>query len=129
MCHDNCFFDIEEKRIRTEICENTDLIFGNPVDNEIQRQPYIIYKQNLLTGQAKELAKENGVNPESILPDDNFYNSYASDKYLDSGNDYTSVYNKFWKQDGEVYFTRSNDYKSTVGNTERCGKEKKVCVA
>ena len=101
-----CFFDIEEKRIRTEICENTDLIFGNPVDNEIQRQPYIIYKQNLLTGQAREMAKENGVNPDTILPDDNFYNSYASDKYLDSGNDYTSVYNKFWKQDGEVYFTR-----------------------
>lgn len=78
--------------IRTEIIKNTDIFFGNPATNEVERQPYIIIRQRLLLSEARELAKNNGCDPEEIMPD----NEVGEDE--DINKQYVTVLTKYFKQ-------------------------------
>lgn len=98
------YYNIDSKVIDTEIVNNTDLIFGNPIEQEIQKQPYLIHRQRMLLNQARELAEANDGNPDEITADNDTY--FDNENERDLGNDYTTVYNKFWKQNGMVWCTR-----------------------
>lgn len=56
--------------IRTEIIENTRILFGNPNDRRVQSQPWIIVMRRMRVDDAKERAKEyGGTDVEGIRPD------------------------------------------------------------
>lgn len=55
--------------IRTEIVENTRVYFGNPNEKDVQSQPYIIIQMRWELDRVKDLAKENGFDPEQIKAD------------------------------------------------------------
>ena len=46
--------------------DNTNILFGNPFDHDIQKQPYVIVMQRLYTDQVKEMAKAEGLDDEYI---------------------------------------------------------------
>lgn len=50
--------------IRTQIYENTNCLFGNPVESDPQKQPYIIMVQRVYIDDAIALAVENGMSEE-----------------------------------------------------------------
>ncbi len=62
-----------DRRVFSQIIDGCQVFFGNELECELQRQPYIILQERLLTEQIKEEAKKNGL-PEGeidkILPDD-----------------------------------------------------------
>lgn len=46
--------------IRTEILQNTQVMFGNPNSRDVQSQPYIIIERRMMVDEAKKYARENG---------------------------------------------------------------------
>lgn len=57
-------------RIENQLVDMTNVYFGNPYSNIIQKQPYIIIALRQFVGQVKEEARELGVsNVEDITPD------------------------------------------------------------
>lgn len=55
--------------IRTEVLQNTQVMFGNPNVRSVQSQPYILIERRMLLDDAKERAKRYGGNADLILPD------------------------------------------------------------
>lgn len=56
--------------IRTEIVDNTRVIFGNPTDKRVQNQPYIIIASRAMCREVMNRAKDNGITEWSqIRPD------------------------------------------------------------
>lgn len=45
--------------IRTEVLQNTQVLFGNPNDREVQSQPYILIERRMLVEDAREIARRN----------------------------------------------------------------------
>lgn len=69
--------------IRTEIIENTRVLFGNPNDRRVQNQPWIIVVRRERVDDVKERAKDNNVkNVDDIRPDSDDTNS-RMDSYTD----------------------------------------------
>ena len=46
--------------IRTEVLQNTQVLFGNPNCRDVQSQPYILIERRMLVDEAQEYARENG---------------------------------------------------------------------
>lgn len=59
----------EKGGIRLELLENTRVLFGNPTSRDVQSQPWIIVEMRKLVSEAKEMAKQNGNDPDQIQPD------------------------------------------------------------
>jgi hypothetical protein len=55
-----------EGRIRATIVDNTNVLFGNPHDHEVEPQPYILLPLRLLVDDVKREAKQNGVPQDDI---------------------------------------------------------------
>ena len=55
--------------IFTEAIQNTRVFFGNANDRHVESQPYIIISRRAFIGDAKRQARENGINPDNVLPD------------------------------------------------------------
>lgn len=104
---DCCFynwFDVEaetdgiyEGQIRTDVIDNTNVVFGDPSENDPQKQPYIIVVYRALTENVKEEAKENGMGGdgiESIVPDNDCIYMNEEKNY---DKNYTTVLLKMWK--------------------------------
>lgn len=89
--------------IQTEIVSNTNIYFGNPIEQEIENQPYVIIKQRVLLDDAKEISEANGYNPEDVKADDD-ENRMFEDRQ--NNQEYVTVFNKFWKENGRVWITR-----------------------
>lgn len=105
------YYDLEEDSgvkenpgaIQTEIFSNTDIYFGNPVEQEIQKQPYVILKQRLMLDTARDLAKANGCPAEQIKADDEVEKMFEK---IQPQDEYVTVLNKFWKEKGTVWHCR-----------------------
>ena len=54
--------DVED----VQIIHNTDILFGNESEPNIQRQPYIIIQERRSVEEVKEMARQNGVSEEEI---------------------------------------------------------------
>lgn len=89
--------------IKSEIVDNTSVIFGNPCESDVQKQPYILIAYRRLLGDVRDEAVENGVDPETIVPDDCPYYS-GSERDLEQS--YVTVILKMWKENGTVKMTK-----------------------
>lgn len=71
--------------ICTEVIENTRVIFGNPNDRRVQKQPYIIIWKRRPVAEVKEYAKENGASGGAIanIKPDKDDNNSLMDSYVD----------------------------------------------
>ena len=59
--------------IRTEVVENTRVLFGNPNSRDVQSQPYIIIYRREFVDEVKDYAEDHGAKSEAIeniVPDD-----------------------------------------------------------
>lgn len=73
-----CWFDADANagegkkgRIRTEIAKNTRVFFGNPSDNNVQDQPWIMMERRDMLRSVRKKARDNGsADWDAILPDD-----------------------------------------------------------
>lgn len=86
--------------VEAELIDNTNILFGNPFDADLQAQPYIIVKRRRTVSEVRREAKENNIAEwESIAPD--------SDTQITSDNDNISDDNRvtelirFWKEKNE----------------------------
>ena len=80
--------------IRTEVLQNTQVLFGNPNDRDVQSQPYILIEKRMLLDDAKALAEENGVDPDQITADD----KESGDPHLDQlGGEKVTVLTRLWR--------------------------------
>lgn len=52
--------------IRSEVLQNTQVVFGNPNSRDVQSQPYILIERRMLVDEAKEYAKSNGANEMAV---------------------------------------------------------------
>jgi len=79
--------------ITLELIENTRVLFGNPNERRVQRQPYIMLSQRMLLDDAKEYAKEHDGDPDSVKTDSddvgNYHDGLTDDK--------VTVVTTFWK--------------------------------
>lgn len=91
--------------IKKEILMNTQVLFGNPNNRDVQSQPYIIIERRMLVKDAKRYAKKNGADEETIsriTPD----NKESGNEYVDQlGGDKVTVLLRMWKDEesGEVW--------------------------
>lgn len=117
---DTCMFtnfdaDIETNQdakgdVDLEIIDNTNIIFGNPYSDAVQKQPYILVVQRLFTDQVKDMAESYGVPKDElykIAPDEDLRVTMKTDSNL------TTVITKFWK---EKKTTKKHD---RLTNTDR----------
>lgn len=92
--------------IQTEVISNTNIFFGNPMECEIQKQPYVIVKQRLLLEDVKEIAQKNGCDPNSVVANEDDQNMFSE---RENKQQYATVLNKFWKEDGRVWAIRTTE--------------------
>lgn len=85
--------------IRADVLDNTNVLFGNPTEEDVQEQPYVLLAYRRLTEDVRDEAEANGFPRDSITPDNEEY--YANTEY-DTDNDYTTVILKLWKEKGSV---------------------------
>ena len=85
--------------IRTEVLMNTQVLFGNPNDRDVQSQPYILIERRMLVKEARKRAKKNGVGKDTldlITADD----KEGGDNRLDElGGDKVTVILRLWRDD------------------------------
>ena len=99
-----CYFDADVKTnnitdgvIKAEIIDNTDVYFGNPSVNDVQKQPYILIAMHRLVGSVQAQAPDGVV----ITPDEE--NPLQDEKAIDY--DKVTVIRKLWKQNGTIWVT------------------------
>ena len=54
----------------TEVVENTRVMFGNPHDREVQKQPWILITLRRPVEEVRHMALRNGFDPDEIRPDE-----------------------------------------------------------
>lgn len=85
--------------IRTEVLQNTQVMFGNPNSRDVQSQPYILIERRLLLKDAKRQAKENGLGEAElglIVADD----KEGGDPHLDQlGGDKVTALLRLWRDE------------------------------
>lgn len=85
--------------IRTEVLQNTQVMFGNPNSRDVQSQPYILIERRLLLKDAKRQAKANGLGEAElglIVADD----KEGGDPHLDQlGGDKVTALLRLWRDE------------------------------
>lgn len=83
--------------IRSEVLQNTQVLFGNPNDRDVQAQPYILIERRMLLREAKQYAKEWGADPEAITADE----KEGGNLHLDQlGGEKVTVLLRLWRDQG-----------------------------
>lgn len=91
--------------IKTEVLQNTQVMFGNPNSRDVQSQPYIILERRMLVSEAKEYAREHGASHddiESITADGKESGNVEIDEL---GGDKVTVLLRMWrdKESGTIH--------------------------
>ena len=86
--------------IKTEILENTRVIFGNPNERDPQKQPYLLISKRELVDDVKEEAKKYKAHDGDSIIEDSDETNNRFDGMTD-GKVTTVV--RFWKEDGTVW--------------------------
>lgn len=112
---DGCFYmffdnnaetgQIAKGLVNIDVVDNTNILFGNPYSNEVQRQPYILILQRCTLESVKQEAKLNGMGEDEISrivadSDVNMANE-------DSDSNLVSVIVKLWKENGTVHCVKT----------------------
>lgn len=85
--------------IRTEVLQNTQVIFGNPNSRDVQSQPYILIERRMLLSEAKKYAKRNGASSfdiDSITADSKEAGNIEMDRL---GGEKVTVILRMWKDE------------------------------
>lgn len=102
--------------VRIEIIDPLDIAFANPIEQDVQKQDWIIIRNRVDIDLAKSEC-DNKERRELIKADDIDNSTYSEVKELDKANT-VYVYTKFKKIDNEVYFAKAtkdvliHDYKA-----------------
>lgn len=83
--------------IRTEVLQNTQVLFGNPNSRDVQSQPYIIILRRMLVSEAQRYAREMGAgedNVQAITPDDKETGNISMDQL---GGNKVTVMLRLWR--------------------------------
>ena len=85
--------------IRTEVLQNTQVMFGNPNSRDVQSQPHILIERRMLVSEAKKYAKKNGASQhaiDAIVPDDKESGNLEMDQL---GGEKVTVILRLWKDE------------------------------
>ena len=82
--------------IRTELLENTRVIFGNPNSPRVQEQPWIIISRRERVEDVRDEMKRNGGDPESVRSD----SDGTGDRFESMADGKVTTLVKFWKDKG-----------------------------
>ncbi len=104
------FFDMSKKTgtaavglIGAESIDNTNIFFGNPAEDKVENQPYIIVLMRRDIDEVRKEAIQNGMSEleaeGAIVPDAD--SNMLNEEHLN--NDLVSVLVKYWKEDEHVY--------------------------
>lgn len=90
--------------IKSEIIDNTRVLFGNPNSRDVQKQPYIIIWKRRQVDDVKDEAKANGLSEDeiSLITADTDDNNSRTDSYVDN---VCTVLTKLWrnKETGTIW--------------------------
>lgn len=89
--------------IKSEVIDNTRVLFGNPNSREVQKQPYIIIWKRRSVDDVRDEARKNGLNENdiSLITADTDDNNSRMDSYVD---DKCTVLTKLWRgKDGVIW--------------------------
>ena len=93
--------------IVAELIDSTNICFGNPACDEVQRQPYLILSMRRDVDEVRKEARENGLSAaeaEAIVPDDNEdYLRYR----LNGENDRVTVLLHMRRTENGIAFTKT----------------------
>ena len=82
--------------IRTEVLQNTQVMFGNPNSRDVQSQPYILIERRMLVKDARRRAKANGAEADMIQADE----KESGDPRMDNlGGNKVTVLLRLWRDD------------------------------
>ena len=85
--------------IREDLIDNINIHFGNPEENEVQAQPYILINFRRMVDDVRETAEENGLaDPDIIVADGKEEQDDREEQLQD---DKVTVVRKYWKQKRE----------------------------
>lgn len=83
--------------VKTEVLQNTQVLFGNPNSRDVQSQPYILVERRMLVSEAKKYAKRHGCSDvDSIAADDKTAGDMEMDKL---GGEKVTVLLRLWRDD------------------------------
>ena len=85
--------------IRTEVLQNTQVMFGNPNCRDVQSQPYIIIERRMLVKEAKKYAKANGVGENELAKITADTKEYGNVEIDELGGDKVTVLLRMWKDE------------------------------
>lgn len=110
------FWDREKKTgmakfdggLNGQIIDCLSVVFANPKQKDEQKQKWIIIQSRENVDTLREIAKKNGLTKEEIdliRPDDDQEKNYDAEEQ--DGEDYATVLTKYFRINGEVYYTKS----------------------
>ena len=88
-------------RPNMELIDNTNIGFGDPTQQDEQKQPYLIIIQKLPVDEVKDMAKSAGSDPESVRADVDTYTDIEA--FAQMQNNYVTVMTKLWRENGSVH--------------------------
>ncbi len=89
--------------LRTEILENTRVIFGDPTSAQVQEQPWIIVSRRERVSSVREQVRQGGGDPGQVTED----TDEAHDRFDAMADGLTTTLVKFWKQGGTVWCVKT----------------------
>ena len=110
------FWDTEKKTgmakfaggLNGQIIDCLSIVFANPKQKDEQKQKWIIIQSRENVETLKKIAKKNGITNteiELITPDDDSEKNYDNEEQ--SGEEYATVLTRYFRKNGEVYYTKS----------------------
>ena len=110
------FWDKEKKTgmakfdggLNGQVIDCLSIVFANPKQKDEQKQKWIIIQSRENVNTLKEIAKKNGITKteiELIQPDDDQQKNYNGEEQ--SGEEYATVLTRYFRKDGQVYYTKS----------------------
>ena len=99
-------FDKEKMTPVNEIVKKNDIYYGNENDDDIQNQPYILFRKRMPVVNAIELAHQLGMEgkDEYIIGDNDTFEESGDDAKQEVDDMVTIVY-KMYKKDGTVHYS------------------------
>lgn len=99
--------------IRAEAIDAMYVVFGNPQELDVQKQPYIIVSGRMTVEEARRIAEVNGTSKTDIelIKGDETAESerYTGATHEDTETDKVTVHTLFRKEKGTVWYTRTTD--------------------
>lgn len=110
------FWDKEKKTgmakfdggLNGQIIDCLSIVFANPKQKDEQKQKWIIIQSRENVETLKKIAKNNGISKteiELITSDDDSEKNYNSEEQ--DGEEYATVLTRYFRKNGEVYYTKS----------------------